>query len=350
MAKPKYSFSDLVNMEIEAQARKPKFSLDDVNLFGSGAAVNNRAGAETKIAAEKLHPSSRNPFIVEHDEAMDELIASIKAKGILVPLIVRSAENGAYEVIAGHRRLFAAKEAGLTEAPCIVREMTDEEADIIMVDTNLNRPHIRTSEKAFAYKLKYEAIKRTWGGDRRSFENQKEPGSLCLEDCVENQKEPSSLCTEDGKSSAELIAKEMGVSDKTIKNYLRLTKLQPSLLELVDRKELPMKAGVQLSYLHQNTQKQIYILMNGKNIKVDPELAATLRKEFEGTAAATMEDILNVMHPQKEEKNPKKPKPSVKLDKAMKKEYFPEGYDDQAIEEVIRQLLEQWAKANKSTY
>ena len=190
-------------------------SFDD--LFGITSEPDTKSAQ--MISVDKIVPSSRNPFKVEENSEMDQLVASIRENGILMPLILRASDDSdTYDLIAGHRRLFAAKLAGLTEVPADIREMTDEEADIIMVDTNLNREHISFSEKAFAYKMKYEAIKKKVG---RNWDEQS------------NDALGTPL-----KRSAEQIAEEMGVSPRTINNYLRLSDLVPYLLDMVDIKEL----------------------------------------------------------------------------------------------------------------
>jgi len=245
-----------------AKKYNPEEMLKGANLFGGdkppqsfselfGMEKENKNVGVEEIAIEKLHPSLKNPFSVEMNEDMEELISSIKENGILVPIIVREYGNQ-YEIIAGHRRHFAATQIGLSTLPAIVMDMTEEQADIIMVDSNLNRPNIRISERAFAYKLKYEAIKKKVGRNW-DIKSNGELDSPLKNDNSESNWEPSSQL----KSSAEIIAEQMGVSDKTIKDYIRLTLLEESLLELVDKKMLQIKAGVQLSYLPSDTQNWI---------------------------------------------------------------------------------------------
>ena len=223
-------------------------SFDD--LFGITSEPDTKSAQ--MISVDKIVPSSRNPFKVEENSEMDQLVASIRENGILMPLILRASDDSdTYDLIAGHRRLFAAKLAGLTEVPADIREMTDEEADIIMVDTNLNREHISFSEKAFAYKMKYEAIRKKAG------RNWEEKGDNASDSNI--------------KRSTEQIAAEMGVSDRTVKNYIRLTELVPYLLDMVDKKELTIKSGVQLSYLEKSVQNNICDFLQREQAVIDEE-------------------------------------------------------------------------------
>lgn len=298
-------------------------SFDD--LFGITSESDSEKSSQM-ISIDKIIPSCRNPFKVEENSEMDQLVASIKENGILVPLILRESAGDTYDLIAGHRRLFAAKIAGLTEVPVVIREMTDEEADIIMVDTNLSREHISFSEKAAAYKMKYDAIKKKVGHNWES--------------------------DSQGQRSAEIIADEMGVSDRTIKNYLRLTKLVPFLLDFVDKKEIAFKAGVQLSYLDPSVQETLCAFLQHEQVVLDEEQAKLLRDAFEGVDQVELAEIYQTLAKQEDVDVPKasKYKPVFKVAKKARQRYFPEEYDEHDIETVIEDLLTEWAKEHNPSF
>lgn len=300
-------------------------SFDD--LFGITSESDTKSAQ--MISVDKIVPSSRNPFKVEENSEMDQLVASIRENGILMPLILRASDNSdTYDLIAGHRRLFAAKLAGLTEVPADIREMTDEEADIIMVDTNLNREHISFSEKAFAYKMKYEAIKKKVG---RNWEEQ--------------------FIDAPSKRSAEQIAEEMGVSPRTINNYIRLTELVPYLLDLVDSKELTIKAGVQISYLEKSVQNNICDFLQREQAVIDEEQAKILRESFEGVDQIELAEIYQALAKQSDSV-PCQPKykPVFRVSSKARKKYFPAEYDEHDIESVIQNLLEGWAREHNPDF
>ena len=263
---------------------------------------------------------------------MDQLVASIRENGILMPLILRASDDSdTYDLIAGHRRLFAAKLAGLTEVPADIREMTDEEADIIMVDTNLNREHISFSEKAFAYKMKYNAIKKKVG------RNWEEKGDNASDSNI--------------KRSTEQIAAEMGVSDRTVKNYIRLTELVPYLLDLVDSKELTIKASVQISYLEKSVQNIICDFLQREQAVIDEEQAKILRESFEGVDQIELAEIYQALAKQSDSV-PRQPKykPVFRVSSKARKKYFPAEYDEHDIESVIQNLLESWAREHNPDF
>ncbi len=189
----------------------------------------------TDVDVNAIYPFENHPFKVLDDEKMEELVDSIKLNGILTPVIVRPDDEGTYEMISGHRRLHAAKRAGLQKIPAIVKEMTNDDAILAMVDSNLQREEILPSEKAFAYKMKYEAMKRQ--GARR--------------DLTSDQVGPK-------LRSDELLAQQVGESKNSVKRYIRLTELIPQLLELVDEKRLPFVTGYEMSFFTREIQKWLY--------------------------------------------------------------------------------------------
>lgn len=239
--------------------------------------------ASPELPIEQLHPSPKNHFRVEMDEAMDELIASIKLKGILVPLIVRPRIGGGYEIMSGHRRHFAAARAGRTTVPVVIMDVSDEDRDIIIADTNLQRPNIRISEKAWAIRLKYDAIKRKTNGESLN-------GILGAPGAPKMK-------------SVEIIAEKMGLAENTIKRYIRLTYLIDTLLDMVDENILPLKAGVQLSYLSEPVQRHVSDVMYAETIKINEEKAKQLRETLSETA--TVDDVFRELKPEKAISKPK---------------------------------------------
>lgn len=230
-----------------------------------------------------------HPFKVKQDEAMVEMVDSVKQYGVLVPALVRPKADGSYEMIAGHRRKCAATLAGITEMPCIVRNLTDDEATIIMVDSNLQRETILPSEKAFAYKMKLEAIKRQAG--RPSKENSVPVGQNF-----------------EGKTSRELLADKSPDSNTQIQRYIRLTELIPSVLDMVDSGKIAFRPAVELSYLSKEQQQSLYDTMECEDCT--PSLAQAIKmKEFSRDGKLSAEVILSIMQ---EEKPNQREKPAFR--------------------------------------
>ena len=230
-----------------------------------------------------------HPFKVKQDEAMAEMVDSVKQYGVLVPALVRPKVDGSYEMIAGHRRKCAATLAGITEMPCIVRNLTDDEATIIMVDSNLQRETILPSEKAFAYKMKLEAIKRQAG--RPSKENSVPVGQNF-----------------EGKTSRELLADKSPDSNTQIQRYIRLTELIPPMLDMMDNGKIAFRPAVELSYLSKEQQQSLYDTMECEDCT--PSLAQAIKmKEFSRDGKLTEEVILSIMQ---EEKPNQREKPTFR--------------------------------------
>ena len=230
-----------------------------------------------------------HPFKVKQDEAMAEMADSVKQYGVLVPALVRPKADGSYEMIAGHRRKCAATLAGITEMPCIVRNLTDDEATIIMVDSNLQRETILPSEKAFAYKMKLEAIKRQAG--RPSKENSVPVGQNF-----------------EGKTSRELLADKSPDSNTQIQRYIRLTELIPPMLDMMDNGKIAFRPAVELSYLSKEQQQSLYDTMECEDCT--PSLAQAIKmKEFSRDGKLTEEVILSIMQ---EEKPNQREKPAFR--------------------------------------
>ena len=219
-----------------------------------------------------------HPFKVKQDEAMAEMVDSVKQYGVLVPALVRPKADGGYEMVAGHRRKCAATLAGITEMPCIVRKLTDDEATIIMVDSNLQRETILPSEKAFAYKMKLEAIKRQ--GERTDLTSSPLDKKL------------------KGLTSAQQVSQKSGDSQPQIYRYIRLTELIPSILDMVDSGKIAFRPAVELSYLSKEQQQSLYDTMECEDCT--PSLAQAIKmKEFSRDGKLTEEVILSIMQEEK---------------------------------------------------
>ena len=229
-----------------------------------------------------------HPFKVKQDEAMVEMVDSVKQYGVLVPALVRPKADGGYEMVAGHRRKCAATLAGITEMPCIVRNLTDDEATIIMVDSNLQRETILPSEKAFAYKMKLEAMKRQ--GERTDLTSSPLDKKL------------------KGLTSAQQVSQKSGDSQPQIYRYIRLTELIPSILDMVDNGKIAFRPAVELSYLSKEQQQSLYDTMECEDCT--PSLAQAIKmKEFSRDGKLTEEVILSIMQ---EEKPNQREKPAFR--------------------------------------
>ena len=267
-----------------------------------------------KIDVTKLKEFQNHPYKVKHDDEMEMLIESIKEHGILSPIIVRPLENDEYEIISGHRRLFAGKRAGLTEVPALVVEMDRDNAAIALVDSNLHRDNISPSEKAFAYKLKMEAMSRQ--GHRT--------------DLTSGQLVPKS---DDNRTSAE-IGEPYGESYKTVQRYIRLTYLHPKLLEYVDEGRIAFTPAVELSYLNDIEQQDLIQTIESEDCT--PSLSQAVRMKKLSQAGELDDDkILEIMS---EEKANQKERIKIPTEKLRK--YFPKNYSTSQIEEAIIKMCE----------
>lgn len=274
----------------------------------------------------KLNPAEisdfpNHPFKVKQDNDMAEMVESIKKYGVLVPTLVRPKEDGGYEMVAGHRRKFAASLAGVSEIPCIVRSLTDDEATIVMVDSNLQREKILPSEKAFAYKMKLEAIKRQ---GRRT-------------DLTSAPLEPKLK----GSRSNEELAANSPDSRSQIQRYIRLTELIPPVLQMVDDGKIAFRPAVELSYLSKEQQESLYSTMECEDCT--PSLAQAIKmKEFSKDGKLTDEVILSIM--QEEKPNQRE---QFKIPKERISKYFAPGTPAQKIEDTIIKALELYRKRER---
>lgn len=259
-----------------------------------------------------------HPFKVKADEAMLEMADSVKQYGVLVPGLVRPKADGGYEMVAGHRRKKASELAGRETMPCIVRELDDDQATIIMVDSNLQRENIAPSEKAFAYKMKLEAMNRQ--GQRTDLTRSQVGNKL------------------DGKKSSEVLAEQVGESRNQIFRYIRLTELAPSILEMVDDKRIAFNPAVELSYLAEEEQNALYETMQSEDCT--PSLAQAQRmKKLSQDGRLNVDVIFSILT---EEKPNQKEKMTIRRERIDR--FFPRDFTEKQKEDLIVQLLESWYK------
>ena len=268
-----------------------------------------------QIPIDELHPFTNHPFKVLDDEAMTRTVESIARYGVLAPLIARPCPEGGYEIISGHRRQYAAKLAGLETLPVIVRQMSDDAAVILMVDSNLQREHILPSERAFAYKMKLEALK--------------------------NQGARSDLtsCQVGTKFRAdESLAEDSGESARNVQRFIRLTNLIPELLDMVDEKKISFNPAVELSYLDESQQRDFLEAMQDTQNAPSLSQAQQLKKMAQ-QGAFSYEKAFDVMGQEK-----KSEKDTVTIKNETLRKYFPRSYTPKQMEEKIIQLLDAWQK------
>ena len=270
-----------------------------------------------QIPIDELHPFTNHPFKVVDDEAMTRTVESIAQFGVLAPLIARPRPDGdGYEIISGHRRQFAAKMAGLETLPVIVRQMPDDAAVILMVDSNLQREHILPSERALAYKMKLDAMRRTSG--RPSKENVSQIGTQ--------------------KRSDQIMAEELGESRNQIQRFIRLTNLIPELLDMVDEKKISFNPAVELSYLDEAQQRDFLEAMEDTQNAPSLSQAQQLKKMAQ-QGDFSYEKAFDVMGQEK-----KSEKDTVTIKNEILRKYFPRSYTPKQMEEKIIQLLDAWQR------
>lgn len=287
------------------------------------------------LSPSEISDFPNHPFKVRMDAAMQEMTESVKQYGVLVPALVRPKRSGGYEMVAGHRRKKAADLAGLAEIPCIVRQLTDDEATIIMVDSNLQREQILPSEKAFAYKMKLDAMKRQAG--RPPKDNSRPVGADLI-----------------GIRSDELLAKDVPDSARQIQRYIRLTHLIPEILELVDNSvlkdqetlQIAMRPAVELSYLRKEEQADLFAIMDEMDCTPSHAQAIKMRQMSEaktGGERLTKDALVSIM---KEEKPNQKEQ--FKIPKEKISRFFAPGTPTQKIEDTIVKALELYRKRQRS--
>lgn len=261
----------------------------------------------SQLPPDKLMPFAKHPYRVQEDAAMDELVESVRTYGILSPLLARPKGEG-YELVSGHRRRLAAQKLGLPTVPVLVREMTDDEAVILMVDSNLQRENLLPSEKAFAYKMKLEAMKH------------------------QGKSTSCKVCTK--SRTDEMIGEHESVSARTIQNYIRLTNLVPPLLQMVDDGRIAFSPAVELSYLTRDEQAELWDLIGREG--ATPSLSQSLRmKQISREAKLTPEVLYAILTEEKPNQ-----KEQVRIETESLRKYFPRNYSAQQMEREIIKLLE----------
>ena len=269
-----------------------------------------------QIPIDDLHPFTNHPFKVLDDEAMTRTVESIAQYGVLAPLIARPRPDGdGYEIISGHRRQYAAKLAGLDTLPVIVRQMSDDAAVILMVDSNLQREHILPSERALAYKMKLEAIKNQ--GARSDLTSPQVAAKFRSDDAV---------------------AKDQGISGDTVRRYIRLTNLIPELLDMVDEKKISFNPAVELSYLDESQQRDFLEAMEDTQNAPSLSQAQQLKKMAQ-QGEFSYEKAFDVMGQEKRSE-----KDTVTIKNETLRKYFPRSYTPKQMEEKIIQLLDAWQR------
>ena len=295
--------------------QKQKMNLASLDSIFTTQEERDNANKETvmNIPIESISDFPNHPFKVIDNEEMNNLIESVSQKGVILPTIVRQKDDGSYEMISGHRRKHAASKAGLKEIPCIIKNLTDDEATILMVDSNIQREELLPSEKAFAYKMKLEAMKHQ--------------GKNITSDPVEQK-----------LTSREMVAEEVGESASNIRRFIRLTYLIPELLNLVDDKRIALRPAVELSYISVDNQEFLYDIF--KYDEATPTLSqAQLLRKLDEKGELTEDKLEEIM---REEKPNQKEQFKNSYDNI--RHYFPKNYSNEQINNKIMELLEKYQK------
>lgn len=273
----------------------------------------------------ELHPFRNHPFQVRDDDEMDKMVDSVKEYGVMTPAIVRPRQDGGYEIVAGHRRCHASQRAGVETMPCIVRDMDDDTAIILMVDSNCQREHILPSEKAKAYQMKLEAIKRKSG----------RPSKINSGQLGQNFSQPFSV---------EKVADEAGESVKQVQRFIRLNKLTPELMQMVDDGKLKTTPAVELSYLTPEEQEDFLSYMESEGCTPSLSQAQKL-KEASKESVLTPEKIQHIMSAKPPSVKPRTPQLMIPVSEIER--FFPKGFSSEQMQKVIVHLLENYARAHQ---
>ena len=294
-------------------------SLD--NLFSSEQERQDAKLEKIQILPlTELHPFRNHPFQVRDDDEMDKMVDSVKEYGVMTPAIVRPRQDGGYEIVAGHRRCHASQRAGVETMPCIVRDMDDDTAIILMVDSNCQREHILPSEKAKAYEMKLAAIKRQ--GQRRDLTS----GQVVQ------------------KLSVQEVADGSGEGYKTVQRFIRLNKLTPELMKMVDDGKLKTTPAVELSYLTPEEQEDFLSYMESEGCTPSLSQAQKLKEASKGSVL-TPEKIQHIMAAKPPSVKPRDPQLMIPVAKVER--YFPKGFTSDQMQQVIVKLLENYARAHQ---
>lgn len=290
--------------------------VDDLFSTDESRADANRERV-VELPLSELHPFRNHPFKVVDDEKMQDTAQSIRDHGVLVPAIVRPREEGGYEIVAGHRRHFASQIAGLDTMPAIVRDLDDDAATIIMVDSNLQRESILPSERAWAYRIKLEAVRRKAGRPSKENAGQLDPDF-------------------DNRRSNVIVAEQAGESVKQLQRFIRLTELIPPLLDMVDERKIAFNPAVELSYLKPEEPVELLDAMDSE--QATPSLSQAQRlKKFSQEGHLSIDVMRAIMSEEKKSDLDRVTLTSEKLHR-----YFPKSYTPQQMEQVILKLLEGW--------
>lgn len=273
----------------------------------------------TEIELKQIQSFRNHPFKVLDDEKMQDLVNSIRENGILTPVLVRPIDNNKYEMISGHCRMHAAGLLQMNVIPAIIRDMSDEEAVVKMVDSNIQREELLPSEKAFAYKMKLDAMKRQAGRPAKNNSGQFDQNLA-------------------GRVSRDILAKEVGESSKQIQRYIRLTELQPKLLDLVDSKRLNFTVAVDISYIDKEIQNWLYDYIDA-NGTIIPNQVKTLRKAIDSGTVMTQQKMVSILN---ECIKPKSTAKNVTFSGKKLEKYFPESYTAADVEKIVFELLGEW--------
>ena len=268
------------------------------------------------LSLDLFYPFPNHPFKVRDDEKMEETVASVTQYGVLVPILARPRPQGGYEIVSGHRRIHASQRAGLQEVPAIIRDMTDDEATVVMVDSNLQREQLLPSEKAFAFKMKLEAIKR------------------------QGQRTDLTSAQVAQKLSVEIVGDSVGISKDQVRRYIRLTCLVPQLLDMVDDNKFAFNAAVEISYLPEDNQN---LLLDAIDYAQETPSLAQARRIRAFSDSGKLDS--NVLEAILSEEKPLETKVTLKGDKLKK--YFPSEYTPRQMEQVITGLLEEWSRRQR---
>ena len=272
-----------------------------------------------RIPLTELHPFPDHPYGIREDQAMQDTVDSVKQNGVVVPAIVRPRAEGGYEIVAGHRRKLASEQAGFTDMPCIVRNLTDDEAIIQLVDSNAQREDVLPSERAKAYKMRLEAIKRTAGRPRKEL--------------TENAPNNSANIRSDDE-----VGNVDGISGDTVRNIISLTNLVPELMQMVDEKKISLTPAYQIAALTESEQRLLLETIDSEQATPSVSQAQRMRK-LSQTGELNEDNMLQIMM---EHKKPQGFSITIPMDKLRR--YFPKSYTPEKMEETIFKLLDQWLK------
>ena len=287
---------------------------------------DNEIEAVVQIRLTDLHPFPNHPFKVQEDDSMKETVESVKEFGVLSPAIARPRKGGGYELISGHRRKHACEQAGMETMPVIIRNMDDEMATITMVDSNLQRENILPSERAQAYKMRMEAMKRRAG----------RPSKAASQGVTENGGQDGHNLR--GVKTRDLLAQAADESSRTIQRYIRLTELSPELQQMVDEKKIALTPAVEISYL--KPEEQALLVETIESEQATPSLSQAQRMRKLSKLGGLNEDTMLAL--MTEDKKPEKYNLTISGDKLQK--YFPRSYTPRQMEETILKLLDAWQR------